>query len=53
MELYQEIERLHSIIKEFREYITGVYDSLENVDRPIKLYEDILEILDKENKECK
>ena len=38
----QEIERLHSIIKEVREYANKYND---------KIQKDILEILDKENKE--
>ena len=52
----KEIERLHSIIKEVREYIWSTkyeYGDLEedNEDFNIDTYK-LLEILDKENKEC-
>ena len=52
-----EIERLHSIIKEVREYIDKEYEEnciiADCYDKPITpqdLYSDILKILDKENK---
>lgn len=57
----KEIERLHSIIKEVREYINcnkqktiGAYGDNEDDDFEICLFEEdidkLLEILDKENK---
>jgi hypothetical protein len=33
------------------EYIENIYSSLENVDRPIKMYEDLLNILQGEDNE--
>ena len=46
-ELNKEIERLHSIIKEVREYITTIKD--EDIQYTIGwIKQDILEILDKE-----
>ena len=48
-ELYIEKERLHSIIKEVREYITSIKD--EDIQYTIGwVKQDILQILDKENK---
>ena len=61
-ELRQEIERLHSIIKEVREYIENntlyeqdyTYDYEENIEEwppdDTKARKDILSILEKENK---
>ena len=48
VELMQENERLHSTIKEVREYIEhNIVDYITNYD---DLREKLLEILDKENK---
>ena len=49
----KEIERLHSIIKEVREYITTeqLYTDYQwSKEQYKKILKDILEILDKENK---
>ena len=43
-----EIERLHSIIKEVREYIENPSNEMS-----VKSYQELLEILDKENEEWK
>ena len=47
---YEEIERLHSIIKEVREYCKPVIVDGEEKELCVN-GKDILEILDKENKE--
>ena len=49
----QEIERLHSIIKEVREWI--LYQQGHNITTLVSIDEldELLEILDKENKEWK
>ena len=59
----KEIERLHSIIKEVREFVEKRKDTQmfrkndlkevqTNIDIVLEQYDDILEILDKENIEC-
>ena len=47
-EAFDEIERLHSIIKEVREYIEKNYDDYEEFIYGKEFKEKLLEILDKE-----
>ena len=49
-ELKQEIEKLHNIIKEVREYIKENDFHCKNQDEQVKYDNELLEILDKENK---
>ena len=44
-ELQQENQKYKEVIDRARVLVNNVYNSLENADKPIKFYEEILDIL--------